>query len=325
MTVFSADKFSSGDIAARAEYFEKGEGILLEDGQEPERSTGGEDYYHRPGADTLLTEYLGQGAQLMELGINPQDGDYAALMSGTNPRTGKSYVTERRQGELQRGTGLAGYSTSFNIDKTLSLVYAALPREQQVLFEKAVMEASRRTMEYAEGKGYFGYRLGAQGVERHAGKMMAAAYLHFTNRNQEPHLHVHVEIPNACLGADGKWRPLDGGEILNGKPNLQPSMTAISLMPWGVIFPSFPSISNPTSSIMACALPAFPAKPYWSFRLAALRYCKGWMRWVPVAPQLLRAWQNGAAREKKRSTLKPSAPNGANSSRTSTRSCNAAT
>ncbi len=124
MTVFSADKFSSGDIAARAEYFEKGEGILLEDGQEPERSTGGEDYYHRPGADTLLTEYLGQGAQLMELGINPQDGDYAALMSGTNPRTGKSYVTERRQGELQRGTGLAGYSTSFNIDKTLSLVYA---------------------------------------------------------------------------------------------------------------------------------------------------------------------------------------------------------
>lgn len=152
MTVFSADKFSSGDIAARAEYFEKGEGILLEDGQEPERSTGGEDYYHRPGADTLLTEYLGQGAQLMELGINPQDGDYAALMSGTNPRTGKSYVTERRQGELQRGTGLAGYSTSFNIDKTLSLVYAALPREQQVLFEKAVMEASRRTMEYAEGK-----------------------------------------------------------------------------------------------------------------------------------------------------------------------------
>lgn len=213
MTVFSADKFSSGDIAARAEYFEKGEGILLEDGQEPERSTGGEDYYHRPGADTLLTEYLGQGAQLMELGINPQDGDYAALMSGTNPRTGKSYVTERRQGELQRGTGLAGYSTSFNIDKTLSLVYAALPREQQVLFEKAVMEASRRTMEYAEGKGYFGYRLGAQGVERHAGKMMAAAYLHFTNRNQEPHLHVHVEIPNACLGADGKWRPLDGGEI----------------------------------------------------------------------------------------------------------------
>lgn len=213
MAVFTVDKFTGGDIAARAEYFEKGEGILLEDGQEPQLSSGGEDYYHKPGNDTLLTEYLGQGAQAMGLGITPQNGDYAALMSGTNPRTNESFVSDRRQGELERGTGLAGFSTSFNVDKTLSLVYAAMPRDQQVLFEKAMMEASRRAMEHAEANGYFGYRLGAQGVERHAGKFMAAGYLHFTNRNQEPHLHVHVEIPNACLGADGKWRPLDGGEL----------------------------------------------------------------------------------------------------------------
>lgn len=213
MTVFTVDKFTGGDIAARAEYFEKGEGILLEDGQEPQLSSGGEDYYHKPGNDTLLTEYLGQGAQAMGLGITPQNGDYAALMSGTNPRTNESFVSDRRQGELERGTGLAGFSTSFNVDKTLSLVYAAVRRDQQVLFEKAMMEAARRAMEHAEANGYFGYRLGAQGVERHAGKVMAAAYLHFTNRNQEPHLHVHVEIPNACLGTDGKWRPLDGGEL----------------------------------------------------------------------------------------------------------------
>lgn len=213
MTVFTIDKFTGGDIAARAAYFEKGEGRILGDGQEPARSSGGEDYYHMPGNDTLLTEYLGEGAQAMGLGINPQDGDYAALMAGTNPRTGESYVSGRRQGVLDRGTGLAGFSTSLNLDKTLSLVYAALPRDKQVIFERVVMEASRRTFEHAEKKGYFGYRLGAQGVDRHAGKIMAASYLHFTNRNQEPHLHVHVEIPNACLGADGQWRPLDGGEL----------------------------------------------------------------------------------------------------------------
>lgn len=213
MAIFTIDKFSGGDIAARANYFEKGEGRVLGDGQEQARTTGGEDYYHMPGNGTLLTEYLGAGSQVMGLGITPQDGDYSALMGGTNPRTGESYVSNRRQGMLDRGTGLAGFSTSLNLDKTLSLVYAALPRDQQLIFERVVMEASRRIFEYAENQGYFGYRMGAQGVDLHAGQIMAASYLHFTNRNQEPHVHVHIEIPNACLGADGQWRPLDGGDF----------------------------------------------------------------------------------------------------------------
>lgn len=220
MAIFTIDKFTGGDIGARANYFERGEGRILDDEHDHVLSTGGEDYYHMPGNDTLLTEYLGQGAQAMGLGITPQDGDYAALMAGTNPRTGESYVPKRRLGELKRGTGLAGYSTSFNADKTLSLVYASLPREQQIIFELAMMEASRRAFEYAEAQGYFGYRLGAQGVDRYAGKAMAASYLHFTNRNQEPHLHVHVEIPNACLGTDGQWRPLDGGELYKRQAEL---------------------------------------------------------------------------------------------------------
>ncbi|EIK54701.1 ATP-dependent exoDNAse (exonuclease V) subunit alpha [Stutzerimonas stutzeri TS44] len=220
MAIFTIDKFTGGDIGARANYFERGEGRILDDEHDHVLSTGGEDYYHMPGNDTLLTEYLGQGAQAMGLGITPQDGDYAALMAGTNPRTGESYVPKRRLGELKRGTGLAGYSTSFNADKTLSLVYASLPREQQIIFERAMMEASRRAFEYAEAQGYFGYRLGAQGVDRYAGKAMAASYLHFTNRNQEPHLHVHVEVPNACLGSDGQWRPLDGGELYKRQAEL---------------------------------------------------------------------------------------------------------
>lgn len=213
MAIFTIDKFTGGDIGARADYFERGEGRIVGDEHDQVLSSGGEDYYHMPGNDTLLTEYLGEGSQALGLGITPQDGDYAALMSGVNPRTKEPYVLKRRQGELERGTGTAGFSTSFNLDKTLSLVYASLSRDQQIVFERAVMESSRRTFEYAEGQGYFGYRRGAQGLDRYAGKAMAASYLHFTNRNQEPHLHVHVEVPNVCLTPEGEWRPLDGGEL----------------------------------------------------------------------------------------------------------------
>lgn len=211
MAIFTIDKFAGGDIAARAAYFERGEGQVRDDASEPR--SGGEDYYHAPGAGTLVAEYAGSACAALGLGVTPQDGDYAALMSGTNPRTGESYVSERRQGELVRGTGLAGYSTSFNADKTISLLYASLPREHQMIVERAMMEASRSVFDYAERQGYVGYRTGAGGCDRHNGRMVAATYLHFTNRNQEPHLHVHAEIPNACLGADGKWRPLDGGEL----------------------------------------------------------------------------------------------------------------
>ncbi len=82
MAIFTIDKFTGGDIGARASYFERGEGQVLGDEHDQVLSTGGEDYYHKPGADTLLAEYLGQGAEAIGLGITPQDGDYAALMSG---------------------------------------------------------------------------------------------------------------------------------------------------------------------------------------------------------------------------------------------------
>ncbi len=76
-----------------------------------------------------------------------------------------------------------------------------------------MMEAASRTIQHLEEGGHFAYRTGAQGSESHPGEVVAATYLHFTNRNQEPHLHVHAEIPNLILGIDGQWRTLDAREL----------------------------------------------------------------------------------------------------------------
>ncbi len=203
MTVFTTDKFGADEIATRAEYQEENKELAQELGQ---GMSGKEDYFQQPGGDTLLTEFVGSGAAALGLGTTPQKGDYAALMSGENPRTNEKYIDQSRR-------KVVGFSTSFNVDKTISLLYAAVPREQQAIIERALMEAARRTFEHAEKQGYFGYRLGAQGADRYAGKALAANYLHFTNRNQEPHLHVHTEIPNACMMPNGEWMALDGAEI----------------------------------------------------------------------------------------------------------------
>jgi conjugative relaxase-like TrwC/TraI family protein len=106
----------------------------------------------------------------------------------------------------------AGYSACFNVEKSVSMLWASLPREKQVVIEKAVMEAARKTQEFAEKNGYYQYRNGE------AGKLIAMNYLHFTSReteNSEPdmHLHVHSEIVAAIQCADGKWRALDATEL----------------------------------------------------------------------------------------------------------------
>lgn len=207
MSIFTIDKFSSKDISSRAEYYENGEDL-------PNISSGPEDYYLKADSDTLLTAFVGSGASELNLGPTPKTGDYKALMSGINPRTGKSFCSTTRRTQLDKEiNALAGFSTSFNVEKSLSLLYATLPRSQQVIFERALMEAGCLTFQNIEKRGFFAYRTGAQGSDSHPGEVVAATYLHFTNRNQEPHLHLHAEIPNLILGSDGQWRTLDAREL----------------------------------------------------------------------------------------------------------------
>lgn len=208
MSIFTIDKFSTQEIAARAEYHESGDESHLV------VNSGREDYYMQPGSDTVLAAFVGQGAAHLNLGHAPRPGDYAALMQGINPRTQNSYCSKSRHTQLHSdNNALAGYSTSFNVEKSLSLLYATLPRNQQEVFERGVMEAARRTLGNLESRGLFAFRTGSQGSETHPGEIVAATYLHFTNRNQEPHLHAHAEIPNLVVGADGNWRTLDAREL----------------------------------------------------------------------------------------------------------------
>jgi len=207
MSIFTIDKFNAEDIQARAEYHETGEEIS-------HKSSGAEDYYFKLDSDTLLAAFVGSGSSELKLGARPKNGDYKALMSGINPRTGKSFCSKTRRTQLSNeNRALAGFSTSFNVEKSLSLLYATLPRDQQMAFERAMMEATGRTILHLERRGIFAYRTGAQGSEIHPGEVVAATYLHFTNRSQEPHLHVHAEFPNLVLGSDGQWRTLDAREL----------------------------------------------------------------------------------------------------------------
>ncbi|HDS0942807.1 TPA: AAA family ATPase, partial [Pseudomonas putida] len=208
MSQFNIDKFGGESLSSRAEYFEKGE-------HEKSDNTGSEDYYFKS-EDTLLAEINGGGAKALGLGDKPLPGDYQALFQGVNPRTGESFISNKRQGEIdKKKDSVLGFSTAFNVEKSISIIYASSDRDQQKIIEKAMMEASRKTIEDAERRGVIGTRQnnGQSELESTDGKVISLHYLHFTNRNQEPHLHVHCEIPNLVLGDDGQWRTINAREM----------------------------------------------------------------------------------------------------------------
>lgn len=212
MSVFSVDKLYADAVQSRADYHERGE---LQPGCTPPNS-GREDYFHQPGNDIPLAEFIGSAAASLGLHGEPQTGDYAAIFSGTHPRTDLPLLSPRRLAELQSSERcVAGYSTSLNGDKSVSLAYAAASRPVQQKIESAVQEASRRTFENLEQRGLIRTRRGAGGAIEEKAGLLAMQYLHFTSRDLDPHLHVHVEIPNMVQAPDGTWLSLDAGELFD--------------------------------------------------------------------------------------------------------------
>ncbi|MFN8111130.1 MAG: relaxase domain-containing protein [Thermoleophilia bacterium] len=54
----------------------------------------------------------------------------------------------------------------------------------------------------------------ARGVVRGRTGLVAAGFVHRTNRDGDPHLHTHVVVGNLGRTGDGKYRALDGRLLL---------------------------------------------------------------------------------------------------------------
>ena len=174
MSIFTIDKFCSKDIPSRADYNEIGLELTYS-------RSGSEDYYFNSNSDTLLAALVGSGSHKLNLGSMPKPGDYQALMSGINPRTDEVFCSKTRQTQLQTDNhALAGFSTSFNVEKSLSLLYATLPRDQQIKFEQAMMEAASRTISTSKKVA----TLHTEQVRKEARRILVRSLLRHTSTSQ---------------------------------------------------------------------------------------------------------------------------------------------
>lgn len=208
MAVNAASSFNGGSVAARAEYF------CGADDDQGASGPGREDYYVGAVDDLGGSGWIGSGAEKLGLRNKPlSTDDFAKVFGGIDPSTGERFDGKGRDpfSEDER----AGYEMALNVDKSISVLYAIGGDEDKMAMEKAILKAHDSMFNYAVDNGYFKVRTGAQGKgpPQSVEDVTAARFLHGTNRNQDPHLHVHCEISAVVFDDRGKAKKLDALDL----------------------------------------------------------------------------------------------------------------
>ncbi len=167
-----------------------------------------EDYYLEGGEPP--GEWIGEGAKL--LGLNGQVDDLALrnLMGGKDI-TGTELV--QNAGDPNRRSA---FDLTFSADKSVSVFWALSPRNEQKTIELAHKEAVKKVIGFLEEYGVK-TRRGKGGNTKENGKLIAATFLHSTNRNGEPHLHTHSLFLNIVVRNDGTTGTLESLDLFKLK------------------------------------------------------------------------------------------------------------
>jgi conjugative relaxase-like TrwC/TraI family protein len=161
-----------------------------------------DDYYTERNA--VPGEWIGRGAELLQLQGAPERGQLGTLLAGKEPRSG---------GPLPGGRGRrpsnAGFDLTFTAPKSVSVMLAIGDERMREAVLAAHDRGVRAGLDYLERHECFARR-GKDGVDVIPALGFAgAAYPHEMARSGDPHLHTHVVIANRVLADDGRWTAPD--------------------------------------------------------------------------------------------------------------------
>ena len=165
------------------------------------------DYY----AAERQGEWFGTGAEQLGLVGQIDRKAFQYLLAGLKPCG--SRITGKRQ------PNIPGYDVTFSAPKSVSIAWALSGKEERTQIEAALTKAVQATLRDLQRLIPLGRR-GKGGTEQIHGQLASALFVHFTNREQEPQLHVHSIISNYLLGDDGKWSAVNSRALHNWTPAL---------------------------------------------------------------------------------------------------------
>jgi len=103
-----------------------------------------------------------------------------------------------------------GFDLTFSVPKSVSVAWAAADELGRQVIEDALHDAVGEALRYVEAEAVRTWR---RRDTEPASDFIAASFLHDTNRELEPQLHVHVAVMNMATTPEGKVQALDGRPI----------------------------------------------------------------------------------------------------------------
>src|SRR6266571_5917522 len=120
----------------------------------------------------------------------------------------------------QATSAVAGYDLTFSPVKSVSALWAIVPREIAEQIEAAHHAAVEDTLGWLETEVAY-TRTGRAGVRQvETNGIIAAAFTHRDSRTGDPDLHTHVAVSNKVQTRDGRWLALDGRVLYKAKVSL---------------------------------------------------------------------------------------------------------
>ena len=166
-------------------------------------AAGIEDYYlgvSRPG------QWIASSQPLLGLAGEIDPDVLRSVFAGLDLATGTPLLRSANR-------TVVAFDLTFKADKTVSLLHAFSTPEIAAAIEAAHGAAVGSAMRYIEENAVH-TRRGHNGTDTIRGDgLVAASFRHYRNRNDEPHLHEHVLVPNMVRGDDGRWSTLDARHL----------------------------------------------------------------------------------------------------------------
>lgn len=193
---------SVSDAAAVANY--------PDEHKDKEKQVGSIEDYYSQGSDKTPSAWIGGAASELGLSGTVNREDHIKTLMGFDPKTGEALV--KGVGEERR----YAWDLTFSAPKSVSIAWAIGSENTRSGVEIAQQRAVGKVLSFMEEKFELGRR-GQGGLDREKVKLLAAAFLHGSSREQDPQIHTHLMLQNMAQRADGTWGALEPKKLFEWK------------------------------------------------------------------------------------------------------------
>ena len=147
---------------------------------------------------------------------------FESICRGFNPDTGEKLVQNADSPKRR-----ALLDLTLSPDKTVSAVWSQAPEEQKLAIQEAQRDSARAALQFASDRGAYSRQVikeryrDKNGAEKQRRKVIkvktsfiAALFEHGSSRADDPQLHTHATILNACIRPDGSTGSIESEPLM---------------------------------------------------------------------------------------------------------------